>query len=138
MEGLLTWKDFDSNKIVFAEAKTVKGIEDKIRAWRIGIKYTYPSGKTDRLSIKTPILFPCGIQENNFSGDNHKTYSIPLVMYNSTEGSTTNEKKTIKLMESILKKCKKHLNLDEVKETIEQYNLEHMVDNMDIFYRKKR
>ena len=62
---------------------------------------------------------------------------MSLVMYNSTEEPTTVEKKTIKLMESILKKCKKHLNLDEVKQTIEQYNWEHMVNNMDIFYRKK-
>ena len=117
--------------------KPKKVKEDKIKTWRVGIKYTYPSGKTDKLSIKTPILFSWGIQENNFSGDNNKTYSMSLVMYNSTEEPTTVEKKTIKLMVYILQKCKKHLNLDEVKETIEQYNMEQMLNNMDIFYRKK-
>ena len=38
-------------------------------------------------------------------------------------------------MESILKQCKNHLNLDKIKE---HYNIEHVVNNMDIFYRKKR
>jgi len=37
-------------------------------------------------------------------------------------------------MESILKQCKNHLSLDKIKE---QYNIEYMVNNMDIFYRKK-
>lgn len=98
------------------------------------IKYLYPSEKTCKLSIKTPILFSWGIQEN--SGKNGESYTIPLLMYNSNEGPTKDERKTIKLMESILKYCKNHLNSDKVKETIEQYNLEHMVNNMDIFYRK--
>ena len=131
MEGLLTWKNFDTERIIFEEPKIVKGLDDKIKTWRINIKYKYPSGKISKLSIKTPILFSWGIQENNFSGN---SYTIPLVMYNSNEGPTKDERKTIKLMESILKQCKNHLNLDKIKE---QYNIEHMVNNMDIFYRKK-
>ena len=55
-------------------------------------------------------------------------------MYNSNEGPTKNERKTIELMESILKQCKNHLNLDKIKE---QHNIEHMVNNMDIFTEKK-
>ena len=123
MEGLLTWKNFDIEIIIiFEEPKIVKGLDDTTKTWRINIKYIYPSGKTSKLSIKTPVLFSWGIQENNFSGD---SYTIPLVMYNSNEGQTKDERKTIKLMESILKQCKNHINTDKVKETIEQYNIEH-------------
>jgi len=117
MEGLLTWKNFDTKRIIFEEPNKVKGLDDKIKAWRINIKYIYPSGKTSKLSIKTPILFSWGIRETNYSSN---SYTMPLVMYNYNEGPTRNEKKTIQLMESILKQCKNHLNLDKIKE---QYNI---------------
>jgi len=67
------------------------------------MKYTYPSGTTNKLSIKTSILFSRDLQENSFSGDNDKTYSISLVMCRSTDGPTIYEKKAIELTESILK-----------------------------------
>ena len=135
MNGLLTWKNFDKHKIVFEEPKRVNITDEKLKAQRILIKYKYSKTETDKLSIKTPILFSWAIQENNFNGK--ITYTFPLVMFDSNIGVTKEEEENIKIFETILKCCKKHLLKDETKTLLDCYDLDHLVNTMDIFYRKK-
>jgi len=92
--GLLTWKIFDKNKIIFEEPKRVNIKDEKFKAHRILIKYKYSETEIDKLSIKTPVLFSWGIQKNNF-GD---TYTFPLVMFDSNIGATKEEEKILKFL----------------------------------------
>ena len=107
--GLLTRKNFDKNKIIFEEPKTVNIKDEKFKAHKILIKYKYSETEIDKLSIKTPVFFSWGVQENNFG--EKITYTFPLVMFNSNIGATKEEEKNIKIFETILKCCKKQMKL---------------------------
>jgi len=58
-------------------------------------------------------------------------------MFDSNIGATKEEEKNIKIFETILKCCKNHLLKDETKTLLDCYDLDHLVNTMDIFYRKK-
>ena len=131
--ALLTWKNFDKHKIIFEEPKRVYTKDEKLKAHRIAIKYKYSKTEIDKLHIKTPVLFSWGIQDNNFSD----TRTFPLVMFDSNIGATKEEEDNIKLFETILKCCKKYLLKDETKNLLDCYDLDHLINTMDIFYRKK-
>ena len=59
--GLLTRKNFDKNKIIFEEPKTVNIKDEKLKVHRILIKYKYSKTEIDKLSIKTPVRFTWGV-----------------------------------------------------------------------------
>jgi len=133
----ITWKTFDINNVIFENAKTMATAAD-VKFQRIFLKYKYDDGTIGKISIRTPALFSYGIQENRSSQTGLlDSYTLPLSMYDRMAGGTYNESKTIQLFESCLKLIKTHLKKSDVKEALNKYEMDAVVDQMDIFYRKK-
>ena len=139
----LTWKTFDPKNIVFEKVKVYDNGDIKFQ--RIFIKYRYPRGGTDKLSIQTPELFSWGVQENTMPMAANTTatakpvdsYTMSFVMHDQNDEPTEDEKQTIAMFNTILNQCKLHLKKVSTKQELKKYQMDPFVDVMDIFYRKK-
>lgn len=129
-----TEKNFNETNIMFGDPKKYT---TPATFTRIPISYKYPDGEK-KLSIKTPILFSWGIQENRNQQTKHiDSYTFSFVMFDQMKGMTEEEKETIKIFNDCLKKIKEHLLKEEIKETLNKWDYDADVNRMDIFFRKK-
>jgi hypothetical protein len=144
----LTWRKFNKDNIVFEEVKSC--VSGDLVFKRIFIKYRYPDGKTDKLSISMPELFSWGIQANHpkqtgsttfsASSDSDKpvqSYTISMVMHEQTSEPTEDQLKTIKMFEIILDVVQQHLRLMTTKKALKKFDMDPDTDRMKIFYYKK-
>lgn len=130
----LTHENFNVDNVVFQEVKK----NNDFQFQRIGIFYRYNDGTVDKLSIKTPELFSWGVQENkNKEKGTVDSFTFSLVMFNQQNGATEEEAKTIQMFEQILKATKCHMLKDSTKEEMGKWELDPIVQVMDIFWRKK-
>lgn len=137
----LTYETFDVNRIIF-ENVTMKSA-GKIQFQRIPIKYKYPNGKIDKLSLKTSELMTWGIQENREQSKQSSSkedegpiqaYSMGIVMYDKSSGASDEETKTIEMFESILRKVKEHLKRPK---SLLQFVDPVFIDAIKIFHRPR-
>ena len=143
-DSIITYETFNIDNLFFEEPKQFTMKNDKssgsgLKFSRVYPKYRYPNGQVDKIYIQTPELFSWGVQENMSmeNPDQIASYTFSFVMFDQNRGPTEEEQKTIKIFEDILDAIKKYLKKQETKESLGQFELDPLVDMMELFYRKK-
>ena len=134
-DTIITHETFNIDHLFFEEPKQYN-MKGGIKFSRIYPKYRYPNGQVDKIYIQTPELFSWGVKENK-SLDNIANYTFSFVMFDRNVGVSKEQQNTINIFEQILSAIKTHLKKEETKDTLNQFQLDALVDMMDIFYRKK-
>ena len=85
----------------------------------------------------TPPLTSGGLKPNlDPETQELRSYSLPLYLFDTTKGATEPEMAFIKNLKAILKACKSHLKDPRIKNELNKWNMDPLVDEMTIMYQK--
>lgn len=117
--------EFDTSNVVFSKAtsESIPGAEG-MTYHRIMINYRNPDNSIGELIVPTEELFSFGVSENTSAETGKVTgYSFPLCL-SGRDGATPEEETFIDMVNNFVEHTKKHLLQEEVKESLERYELE--------------
>lgn len=127
-------------RMIFSDPQesVIPNSDPPLKYKRINIKTTNEDGTVGDLILQTERLFSFGVQENTSPETKKVTgYVMPLCLWNRN-GATQGEKDFITAVDNITKTAKDYLLTDEVKDSIERYDLEAAeLKKFDPIYRKK-
>lgn len=103
-------QDFNSQSIIFNDAKEYRVKDSKIKYKRIPIETVYPDGKKGSLVIETLFLFSFGVNEKRNQDTNKLVgYSIPVCLWEKDGTPSLEEEMFYAFFVKLTELCQRHL-----------------------------
>jgi hypothetical protein len=118
-------EDYVKDNVVFSKAskESIPG-DQGLTYHRINLNYRNPDGSIGEFVVPTEQLFSFGVSENTSAETKIVSgYSLPLCLMGKDE-STPEEEAFVEMINDLVKHTKEHLVQEEVKQSLEMYELE--------------
>lgn len=120
--------DFTAENIVFDDPVACT-LKDGTQFYRIPIRYHYPDGVEEKLTIRFPEMHSFGAGQSKYNKQ------ISLVLHDSFNGN--GDKRSLDAVDAITEKVKAHLRLPLTKASVKKQNMEPDVKKLCPYYQKK-